>query len=364
MQTIMLRHLVLIVLIALPGACSRPAVTGVTALSAEGATVQPVFIAAQRGAGQLGPMFGARRSKEVRYGRLDVSVPPGHMPGQLERAVGVADPAKVFAPVGVDNYADVRGLIAALRRNRAGDGGLLLFVPGYNNTLEDAAFRLAQIKQDFEIPEPALLFSWPSAGDARGYVYDRDSVLFARDAFEQLLRDLHASGQRRVLLVAHSMGGYLTMETLRQIAIKRDPQVIGILDGVILMSPDLDPDIFRQQAEAVGKLPQPFLIMTSRKDRILSLAGLLAGNKPRLGRIDSAEAVEGLEVTVFDFTELDEGEGAGHNVPFASEKAIRVLRGVDQQVRQEGGDMRDFVLKGQQQQQGLGQALFGVRILR
>ncbi|WP_317626437.1 alpha/beta hydrolase [Rhodalgimonas zhirmunskyi] len=357
-------HLLLLAVLTLLTACSRAAVTGVTALSAEGAIVQPVFIATQRSKDQLGPAFGARREEDLRFGRLDVSIPPGHKPGNLERVSGVADPAKVFTPVGVENYATVAQFVSAVRRNRAGDGGAVIFVPGYNNTLEDGAFRLAQVKQDFEINEPAILFSWLSAGDARGYVYDRDSVLFARDGFEELLRELDARGQKNILIVAHSMGGYLTMETLRQIAIKGDHRILDALEGVILMSPDIDPDVFRQQAKAIGDLPEPFLILTSRKDHILSLAGLLTGMKPRLGRIDSAEAVAGLDVTVLDLTELSAGEGAGHNVPFASGKAIKVLRGIDQQIRKDGGSMKNFVLQGRDRAPGLGEALFGVRILQ
>lgn len=356
-------HSLLIAAMMLLTACTRTAVIAVTGLSAADATVQPVFIATQRTKDQLGPAFGAKREDRMNYARMDVSIPPGHVPGALERATGVADPAKVFTPVGVGNYANIDQFVAELKRRKAGDGGVVIFVPGYNNTLEDGAFRMAQIKQDFELPEPAVLFSWLSSGDPRGYVYDRDSALFARDGFERLLRELDARGQQNILIVAHSMGSYLTMETLRQIALKGDRRVLDALEGVILMSPDLDPDVFRQQAKAIGTLPQPFLILTSRKDRVLSLAGLLTGMKPRLGRIDSAEAVEGLDVTVLDFTELDRGEGAGHNVPFASGKAIKVLKGVDQQIRQNGGDMRDFV-KGRSQGPGLREALFGVRILQ
>jgi esterase/lipase superfamily enzyme len=333
--------------LALLSACERYQLTGYSE-PLPGATVEPIFVATQRKMTQFGPIFGEKRSPKMNYLRYNVSIPPIHELGEIERTSGVADPQKFFATLGIDRYPARRDFITALKRHRAGDGGLVLFVHGYNNTLEDAAFRLAQIRNDFDIAEPALLFSWPSAGDPRGYIYDRDSVLFARDGFEQLLRDLRASGERNVLLVAHSLGGYLAMETLRQIALKGDRRVLDMLAGVVLMSPDIDPDVFRQQAQDIGKLPQPFLIMTSRKDKVLGLAGLLTGRKPRLGGIDGPEAVKGLDVTVMDFTAFDTGKEGGHDTPFTSVKAIKLMRGLDNEI--EGGRraMRDFVLRGKE----------------
>lgn len=340
-----LRLTALIGCLALLAACERPALTGLSAPVPE-AVIERIFVATQRTASQIGRIFGAKRSARMNYAALDISIPPVHLPGRVERTSGIADPRKYFAPVAVTPLDTVSAFKRALRRARSGDGGLLLFVHGYNNTLEDAAFRMAQIKHDFGIEEAGLLFSWPSAGDPRGYVYDRDSVLFARDGFVQLMRDLHRSGQRRILLVAHSMGAYLAMESLRQIALEGERELFATLEGVILMSPDIDPDIFRQQATVIGKLPQPFIIMTSQSDRVLSLSGLLTGRKPRLGRIEGPAAVKGLNVTVIDFTGFDDAEAGGHDTPFSSAKAIQLLRGLEKQIRSGRTALGEFVLLG------------------
>jgi len=343
-----------LVLLTFLAACARPAVTGLTSLPPEGVDVQNLFIATQRGAGQLGPMFGARRNAKLNYGRMGISIPPGHELGQLERGKGVVDPAKHFAPVEAENYPDVGAFSRALKREQMQEGDILVYVHGYNNTLEDAAFRLAQIRQDFDLTDPAILFAWPSAGDPRGYIYDRDSVLFARNGFEQLIRQLRSHGHRRIFILAHSMGGYLAMETLRQMALKGDRQLMDAISAVVLMSPDIDPDVFRHQAQTIGKLPQPFLIMTSRKDRVLSLAELLTGRKPRLGRIEDQASVAGLDVTVVDMTNLDDGSAGGHMVAASSGIAIRLLRGMDEQVRRgRSGLLSDFVLLGEEQREGL-----------
>ena len=334
-------------------ACTRPMVTEFSDPVA-GLDVQRLFVATQRSPGQSGPIFGEDRSPKMNYRRLSISIPPGHKPGQIERGDGVADPMREFAPIGLDEFNGFGDLMSALKRERAGDGGVLIYIHGYNNTLEDAAYRLAQIRQDFDLSEPAILFAWPSAGDPRGYIYDRDSVLFARDGFEQLIRDLRASGQKNIFIMAHSMGGYLTMEALRQMALKGDRHLMDAISAVVLMSPDVDPDVFRQQAQAIGKLPQPFLIMTSRKDRVLTLAELLTGRKPRLGRIEDKQAVEGLDVTVVDLTSFDDGSAGGHLVAVSSDAAIRLLKGLDAQIRGGGsGGLSDFVLLGKEQRAGL-----------
>lgn len=331
--------------LAMLAACARPAVTGLSEPISD-ARIQRLYVATMRTRTQAGPIFGEKRSAKMNYSTLDISIPPEHVPGQVERDSGIVDPRKFFAPVGFANMQGVGEFTNALKRHRGGTGAVMIFVHGYNNTLEDAAFRLAQIREDLQLDDPAILFSWPSAGDPRGYIYDRDSVMFARDDFEQLIRDLRASGQRNIFIMAHSMGGYLTMETLRQIALKGDRHVFDAIEGVALMSPDIDPDLFRSQAEVIGKLPQPFVIMTSREDKVLGLASLLTGSKPRLGRIEDASAVKGLGVTLIDFSEYGEGEAGGHIAPVSSPGALAVLKGLETQLRTERGRFRDFALEG------------------
>lgn len=217
---------------------------------------------------------------------------------------------------------------AQMKADMGGAGETLVFVHGYNNTLSDAMYRMAQIQTDFRTGLPGVVFSWPSAGDARGYIYDRDSALYSRNDLEELLSALTQTPSDKVFLLAHSMGAHLTMETLRQIALRGDRHLLERISGVVLMSPDIDPDLFRRQARTIGQLPQPFMIFVSQQDRALTAAGFLTGRKPRLGVIDGPESVEGLEVQVVDFTELGDGEGLNHMVPVSSPAGVKVLQGM------------------------------------
>ena len=66
----------------------------------------------------------------------------------------------------------------------------------------------------------------------------------------------------------------------------------------------------------------------SKQDKILSLAGFLTGRKPRLGVLVREEDLQGLDVTVVDFTELGDGEGYNHFVPMTSPAAITAINGM------------------------------------
>lgn len=296
------------------------------------ATVQPIYVATQKALDNTGQTFGARRTSKIRYFRADISIPPTHQPGKVEWPDGPADAATDFVVAGTDVYPGTGTFISDVKHARPGRE-TQVFVHGYNVTLSDGMYRLAQMREDFGVSEPSVLFAWASAGDPRGYVYDRDSVLYARDDLEDLLNQLASGSNDRVTILAHSMGAHLVMEVMRQAALKGDRRLLNRISAVVLMSPDIDPDIFRRQAEAIGELPQPFLIFVSQQDRALSLASLITGRKKRLGVIDGPEAVAGLPVQVIDFTRLADGEGLDHAVPITSPTAISVLSGMISQAQ-------------------------------
>jgi len=173
-----------------------------------------------------------------------------------------------------------------------------------------------------------VLFSWQSAGDPRGYIYDRDSVLFARDDLVETIREVVRHSNERVFLLAHSMGAQLTMEALRQIALTGDRALLDRVAGVVLISPDIDPDLFRDQVETVGKLQAPIFVFVSREDWALGFASWITVSKERLGGITSGEQVAGFDVRVVDVSGLEDGRDMNHATAFTSAAAVGVLRGL------------------------------------
>ncbi len=304
-------------------ACAPPQIVRLAPKVPPGARVERVFVAAARDLGAVDPLFGQSRAQVRRFGWTDVSIPPAHQIGEIEwpRRGEIADPARHFVVADQQVLPGMADLNAAI-----GPGDRIVFVHGYNTRLPGLIYRVAQMRADFRPDLPMVAFAWPSGGDGRAYLYDRDSALFARDDLEAVLRSM--TGQGRVFLVAHSLGGFLTMETLRGLARRGDRATLSRIGGVVLMSPDLDPDVFRRQAEAIGTLPQPFYLFVGQQDRALRLSSFLRGRKEQLGLIDSADQVADLGVTVVDFTNLADGEDFDHFVPITAPAAIRRLRGL------------------------------------
>ena len=173
------------------------------------------------------------------------------------------------------------------------------------------------------MPGVAVHYAWPSAANPVNYAYDRDSVLFARDGLEQLLTQVVASGADHILLVGHSMGAMLVMETLREMRLDGNATVTRHLGGVVLISPDLDVDVFRTEALRIGTLPQPFIIITSQKDRALALSARLTGQRQRLGNLADVTKVADLKVTLVDVGAFS--EGVGHFTAATSPALLQIL---------------------------------------
>lgn len=312
------------------------------------ATQERIFVATELELDNLGPIFGEERPSGLKFLHIDVSVPPTHTPGNIEWPDGAPDAATDFVMTGSRVYPDAMHMIGAMRHGSS-ERETLVYVHGYNVTFSDAVYRFAQIRTDFGLIDDGLVYSWPSAGDVRGYAYDRDSVLYSRDDFEAVLTALTVQSGGRVHILGHSMGAQLVMETLRQAALRGNRAMLRRISSVTLMSPDIDPDVFRQQAEAIGTLPDPFLVFVSQQDRALNLSSLLTGFKPRLGKIDGPDQVEGLGVTVLDFTGLSDGRSLDHSVPVTSPVAIKVLKGMIEQAEDGASDFRDYMVLTQPQ---------------
>ena len=291
--------------------------------------VTPVFIGTTREMAAGG--FGPERSEEMRFARYDISIPPRREPGEINwpSRFEKPDARRHFLTTKEVLYPKDDAFCADLKRQLAVNGNeAVIFVHGYNNNFSEGLYRIAQFSHDLELPGAVVHYSWPSAAKPLGYVYDRDSAMFARDGLEALINEVAAAGARRILLVAHSMGSNLAMEALRQSAIRGKGPALDRLAGVILISPDIDVEVFRSQARAMKELPQPFLIVGSDRDRMLGLSARLTGQTERLGSLSDVSKVADLKVTFLDVSEFS--EGAGHFTLGDSPALIKLIDSVGQ----------------------------------
>ena len=272
---------------------------------------ETIFVGTTRTAGATGYTDG--RSDVASFVRYEISIPPEReagtvtFPGPRE----TADPDKHFLLLDETRFGagpEFRRSLAKAMRAR-GQTDAVVYVHGFNNTMAEGVLRVAQMHYDLKVPGVAIHYAWPSSGSALAYVHDRDSVLFARAGFESLLNEVAASGAREIVIIAHSMGGALTMEVLRQMALEHNDRVLSRIAGVVLISPDIDVDVFRSQAREIGKLPQPFVIFGSRKDRVLGLSAILSAEETRLGNLDDLSKISDQQVTYYDTAAFDVGSG-------------------------------------------------------
>lgn len=294
-----------------------------------GAGTQDLLVATSRVADPAPIAYGKDRAQTLEFARLAISIPPSHETGKIEwPGAHNVDPARHFVLTGAETLPNTQSFLeAAIEGAAQSDEEAVLFVHGYNNNFAEAVYRHAQIAWDYEMRGPQIHFAWPSAADPLEYTYDRDSVLIARDALVSLLLTLLRENRLRLSVVGHSMGCLLIMEALRQIALTGDRATLDAMNSLTLISPDIDMDLFRSQANALGRLPQPFIVAVARNDRLLRLSSFLSGGAERLGSADDLDQLKALGVSTIDMTALGSW-GGNHFLPGTSAAAIALINGL------------------------------------
>lgn len=315
-----LSALQLVVAILLLSSCAgddaRRLLGAATAEPMELAGEHRLFVATTRAASDdAGEVFGGSRADMLSFARVDVTVPAVHETGVLEKPRNgqKRDAARHFAAREIGLYRTQDDFADALRASLKQTGGrALVFIHGYRTAFDGAVYRGTQIVHDSRYTGTAVLFSWASAGKTLDYIYDNNSATMARDGLEATLRMLSRAGATRIDIVAHSMGNWVTMEALRQIALVGDREIAASLGDVVLAAPDIDVDVFRSQLRRIGKPKRPFFVLLSRDDRALLLSSVIAGNRPRVGDYDKDDDLASLGIIVVDLSAVESADRLNH----------------------------------------------------
>ncbi|SDI77738.1 alpha/beta hydrolase [Aliiruegeria lutimaris] len=321
---------ILVILALVLASCTgRSEIAPRTAPSGIGTDVE-ILVGSTRQRDESGA-FGAASRGQIRFSSMEISIPPEHAEGKVEVGGKNPDPERHFLTRSIQplSASEFRADIARrLAENPQYNGEVFIFIHGFNNTMADGVFRAAQIHSDLGINALPVHYAWPSSGSPLRYAYDRDSVLFARRGLETLIEEIAAAGGRNIVLLAHSLGSQVTMETLRQMSLRGRGKAWDRIGGVALMAPDLDIDLFHSQAADIGTLPQPFLILVSNRDGALRLSARLTGEKARLGNISSAADVSSLDVTVINVSEFGDARNT-HLTAVSSPTLIALMSRTD-----------------------------------
>lgn len=310
--------------LCLAACASRPDARVLDPVSAVGGAKQvTVYVATTREpAPGGGAAFTDGRSRKLHYARYVISIPPTHKPGAIEWPKSKPDAAKEFVTVSATPLTETEFLAqtrAAAARSRGPRAGIGVFVHGYNYTFQESLFRLAQMDADADVGGAAVLFAWPSRGSLASYVADKESVTYSRDGLAYVIEALATQpGAENVTLLGHSMGGWLTVEAIRQLRLEGRDRAVARLGDVILAAPDIDIDVFRQQLLVVGRLSPPITLLVSKDDRALSASRFLAGDRDRVGALDIQdpqvqEVARSENLRVVDISQLQSENGTNHD---------------------------------------------------
>ncbi|MFN3891768.1 MAG: alpha/beta hydrolase [Beijerinckiaceae bacterium] len=285
---------------------------------------------------QPGELYSGERAIGLHFADIAVSIPPhgARNPGDVQWPEnGGGNPLKEFTTISAERIDKEQALdrfYARLRKTP--HRNVLLFVHGYNTRFEEAVYRFAQIAHDARAPAVPLLFTWPSRGRLLAYTYDRESANYSRDALEAVLQYLvKDKSVNEVTILAHSMGNWVTMEALRQMAI-RDKGINTKIKNVMLAAPDIDVDVFRRQVASIGDKRPPFYLFVSQDDKALAVSRRVWGSNARVGAVDPGQepyrsmfAKE--KITVFDLTKEKSDDSLNHGKFASSPEVVRIIGG-------------------------------------
>ena len=317
------------------GCAGKPVGVLVPSDSVSGTNEIDLLVATTRAPSTVpGVLYGGERSPQLSIAEITVSVPPdeNRTVGQVQWPKKLPpDPLHEFATISVRPLKAPSDAAPWLKSHLPKSRRVLIFVHGFNNRYEDAVYRYAQIVHDSNTDVAPVMFTWPSRASIFDYNYDKESTNYSRDALEELLRRASSDPAiGEVTVMAHSMGSWLTVEALRQMAI-RDGRVAPKIKNVILASPDLDVDVFGKQWEAMGKNKPKFTIFVSRDDRALNLSRRISGNVERLGQIDPSQEPyrsrleTAGDITILDLTALKGGDSLNHGKFAESPEVVKLI---------------------------------------
>jgi len=269
--------------------------------------VVPVFYATDRNRVAYTPLaYGGEREakKQLHLGRIDVSIPRDHHPGNVERPTiwtfWREDPDKHFVIVkateqGYDEfYTQVRDVVGRSARHEA-----FVFVHGFNVTFESAVYRTAQVAYDLSFDGAPILYSWPSVGTATGYPVDANNSEWTIDHLHWFLEDVAArSGANYIHVIAHSRGNWPLMNALRSIATEPQDHPRPRFNQIVLTAPDVDADSFRLLSQAFRTLGVRTTLYASAHDEALTLSKKYQGYQragdvtPQIVTVDGVDSID------------------------------------------------------------------------
>lgn len=283
---------------------------------------------------------------ELRLVSIDefARLPPTPMPYQVIDGEIVEDPEAVAA-----RDASVARVQAEVKRRLAitPRKDVYIYVHGYHNTFEDAAFALAELWHFFGREGLPIVYTWPAGYPGIfGYTYDRESSEFTVFHLKQVIKWLSAQPEvENIHLIAHSRGTDVAVSALRELVIWArgagiNPRERFKIKNVVMAAPDIDVQVISQRiaAERLALAVDQGTLYSSPGDKAIGIAEMLfASPRGRLGTLAIGELnkeeigrmkANAARVTVVNFE--GESSGFGHDYfrtnPAVSSDLVLMIR--------------------------------------
>lgn len=217
--------------------------------------------------------YGNNRAK-LSYGAIEVQIPETHKFG------AVADKSWSFQnlfqfqrqPNGEFQLKTVSRLGEEEFRRTIDDGNdttALIFVHGFNNTFEGAAFRFAQLIWDSQYAGIPVMYAWPSLGSPLAYSQDNENSRYAALGFHELIETLRKTKVTTINVIAHSMGSQVVISGLNEFGSWSGNRPVNEL---IFAAPDFDRGTFENIAPIMEQVVSGITLYASRNDKALIMS--------------------------------------------------------------------------------------------
>nr|WP_242518155.1 alpha/beta hydrolase [Thiorhodovibrio winogradskyi] len=194
---------------------------------------------------------------------------------------------------------------------------ILLYVHGFNETFESAAYTTAELCHFLGREHVCAFFTWPAASSGNfltAYTATTESGDFAVEHLKKSIRLLATTpGVDGMHILAHSRGTAVALKAMRELALEtiaagKEPAEYYRIKNLVLLSPDIDVDIAAQQITGFlsdpdlvtvwpeGRLPRVLdgrlTVYTSPKDRALLVSRILFRSRDRVGQLRAEDIPE------------------------------------------------------------------------
>lgn len=190
-------------------------------------------------------------------------------------------------------------------------GEPICFLHGYHRNFKTS------VQLGFEtakgLDRPVVLFSWPTRNSYVKYFVDETNAEWAGPHFAAFLNELsnHVPA-RNITIIAHSVGAKVVTSAFQNLALNRSSSELPRFGKVLMCSPDIDRDIFVEQAPLVKMFGTDVRIYVSAKDKRIALSNFFHGGY-RIGSATKLPNVEGIEFINF---EAEDKRRFGHSIPY------------------------------------------------